>query len=639
MQVEERVSMRYGNLVPAAELAVHGNPKGYPLDVLGTPGALADGMEIIREPLNDQDFILRNATPLGSYEPRLANCLIRWAAERPEVTFLAEPWAEDREQWYVVNYREALAAVRSLAQALLDLELKPDQPVVVLSGNSVNHGLLTLACFMIGQPIATVSVAYSLKTTSAERVHAILETLKPGLIYAEDGQLFSRVLDNQPTDAAILSARNELPGTLSLETLLGTAATAAVDQAHARVGPKTVARLLMTSGSTGMPKVVENTHEMLSANQTMIAQCWPFVHESQPIVLDWLPWSHTFGANHNFNIVLRNGGSLYIDDGLPAPGMVERTVENLKLVKPTLYFNVPRGYDMMLPLLEQDPVASAALFERLQILFYAAAALPEKTWQRLEKLGQSVREEPFFFTSEWGSTETSPVITNVHFKLDGPGNLGVPVPGMAIKFVAASGKYEMRIKGRSVFSRYRNAPELSREAFDEDGFYKIKDAGRLVDQDDPSRGIIFDGRVSEDFKLSTGTWVWVGTLRIKAISALAPMVQDAVVAGHGRDEVGLLIFPTPDLINLGGELAEGETWTDLGKRPAVQEKIRAGMAEMADHAGSSQCARRVLILDSAPSIDAGEITDKGYINQAKVLAERDHRVEQLYSDDPCVIQL
>lgn len=639
MEQKQTIIPTFGRLELSSNLEVSGHKEGYCIDVLGTPGALAKDMQIKCEPLGDEDFLVRNVTPLGHYEPKLTNWLIRWANERPEVIFLAERWIEDRTYWHMLNYRETLKAVRSLAQALLDMNLDSNYPVVVLSGNSVRHGLLTLACFMIGHPIATVSVAYSLKTSTYDRLNHILSALKPALIYAEDGAQFSDALHQLPMQAPIVNARHVLPSALDFDGLLEQTVGSAVDDALNRVGPSTVARLLLTSGSTGTPKIVENTHGMLSANQTMIAQCWPFVHDSQPIVLDWLPWSHTFGANHNFNIVLRNGGSLYIDDGLPLPGMVERTIENLKLIKPTLFFNVPRGYDMLLPLLQADKAATEALFSRLQILFYAAAALPEKTWQQLEVLGQSVRSVPFFFTSEWGATETSPVITNVHFKLDGPGNLGVPVPGTAIKFVAAAGKYEMRVKSPSVFTSYRNNPDLTRDAFDEDGFYKIQDAGRLVNPSHPEQGILFDGRVSEDFKLSSGTWVWVGTLRVRAVSALAPWAQDVVVAGHSRDEVGLLIFPSAQLVEKVNALNAPGSWTEMGKHPDIQQCIQMGLQEMADHSGTSQCARRALILGSHPNIDKGEITDKGYINQMQVLLEREADVQRLYSEDDCVIKI
>jgi feruloyl-CoA synthase len=342
--------------------------------------------------------------------------------------------------------------------------------------------------------------------------------------------------------------------------------------------------------------VVINTHRMLCANQQMIAQAWRFLAHEKPVVLDWLPWSHTFGGNHNFNLVLRHGGTLYIDEGRPAPGLVEKSVRNLLDVQPTLYFNVPRGFDMLLPFLEQDEAFARGFFERLRMVFYAGAALAPSSWERLEVVARRVRSEPVWFTTSWGSTETSPAITSAHWRLERAGCIGLPLPGMELKFVPNGEKLEMRVRGVSVFPGYRNAPLQTTQAFDEEGYYRIVDAGRLVDPQRPEKGVAFDGRVAEDFKLSSGTWVSVGTLRLRIVSALAPLVQDAVVTGHDRAEVGVLLFPSA--------AAKSLTAAQLAERAAA-----ALAALRAEGGGSSQTPTRALWLAEPPNADAGEITD------------------------------
>ena len=381
---------------------------------------------------------------------------------------------------------------------------------------------------------------------------------------------------------------------------------------------------------------------MLCANQQAIAQCWRFVETTEMVVLDWLPWSHVFGANHNFNLILRNGGALYIDEGRPVPGLIERTVENIKDIRPTLFFNVPRGYEVLLPYLEADRELAQALFERLDMLFYAAAALPQSSWDRLVAVAAEVREKPLFFTSEWGCTESSPVLTNVHFRLERAGNIGLPVPGVEIKFVPSGDKLEMRVRGESVFREYRNSPELTAQAFDEEGFYMIGDAGLLIDPERPERGIQFNGRVTEDFKLTSGTWVSVGTLRLRIVSALSPYAQDCVITGHDRDDIGVLLFPSPALRALAGADGAGLSGEQLAAVPAVREALLAGLAKLEQESpASSRHAARLLILDTPPSLDAGEITDKGYINQRLVLGLRADQVLRLYAEitDDAVILL
>jgi feruloyl-CoA synthase len=413
-----------------------------------------------------------------------------------------------------------------------------------------------------------------------------------------------------------------VPGALPFARLLDTPETGAVAEAYARVTPDTHAKYLLTSGSTGTPKVVINTQRMLCANQQMLAQTLRFLAHEKPVLLDWLPWSHTFGSNHNLNMALRHGGTLYIDDGRPLPALVARTLAHLKTVQPTVYFNVPRGYEMMLPALEADLDLAHRLLGRLRMLFYAGAGMPPATWQRLEALATKVREQPLWMTTSWGSTETAPAVTFANWRLDRPGVIGLPMPGAEVKFVpAGGGKLELRIRGDNVTPGYRHNPEATAAAFDEDGYYRIGDAGLLRDEADPLQGIVFDGRVAEDFKLTSGTWVSVGTLRVKLVSALSPWVADAVITGHDRGELGALLF----LSEAGRALPEAER----------AERLHEGLVRLAaEGGGSSQVPTRLRWLDGLPDAASGEITDKGYLNQRIALTRRAAEVAALHADTP-----
>ena len=584
----------------------------------------------------DGSFVLRSTEPLQPYERCVGDWLEYWAREDGNRIFVAE---QAGTGWRLLSYADTLAAVRSVAQSLLDLGVAPDAPVVVLSDNSVNLAILSLAAMHVGRRIAVVSSAYTRMARDHAKLHAILDRLKPGLLYAEQADVYGAAISTwQPHCPVVYTVGEEQVGALSFDRLLSTQPGPAVDAAFQAVTGDTVAKLLLTSGSTGAPKMVPNTHAMLCANQQMIAQCWRFIDRAQPVVLDWLPWSHTFGANHNFNLVLRNGGTLYIDGGRPAPDAIGPTLQALRKVRPTLFFNVPRGYDVLLPYLEADDTLAAALFGRLDMLFFAAAALPQQLAERLRAVAAGVRSAPLFLTTEWGSTETSPVITSAHFETVDTRNIGVPVPGVELKFVPCDHKYELRVRGPSVFPCYLGDLDKTRDAFDEEGFYRMGDAGKLADPENPSAGVIFDGRVSEDFKLTTGTWVSVSTLRANAVAALAPFAQDVVVSGHDRDEVGLLIFPTPTLRALAGYAEPQPCGKSLGEHPAVQAALAEALARLGRNAGSSQRAARAVLLSSPPSIEQGEITDKGYINQRAVLTLRADDVARLYSDCASVIR-
>jgi feruloyl-CoA synthase len=407
----------------------------------------------------------------------------------------------------------------------------------------------------------------------------------------------------------------------------------AVEKAVAATGPAAIAKFLFTSGSTGLPKGVINTHGMLTANQQQLAQIWPFVGEAPLTLLDWLPWNHTFGANHNFNLVLRHAGALYIDGGRPVPGLIEQTVNNLREVSPTIYFNVPAGYAALLPFLERDEGFARAFFEKLRLIFYAGAALPQDLWTRLEAASERAIGQRVPMTSSWGTTETSPLATAAHFIIDRAGAIGVPVPGCELKLVPSGEKLEVRVRGPNVTPGYWKRPDLTAAAFDQDGFYKPGDAVRWVDRADPNKGIAFDGRLTEDFKLTTGTWVAVGALRVAALAAASPALQDAVIAGENREYISILAWLNAASCH---KLAGAEApLTELARHDAVREHVRAAFARWnAERRGSSERVARVLLLPDMPSIDANEITDKGYINQRLALERRRADVERLYAATP-----
>ena len=592
-------------------------------DWLDDPRWLAPPRALLRDG-GDGSFVLSSPEPLQPYARCVGEWLEHWAGRTPEAPAFAERDAAGG--WRRLSWAQTRAQVGRLAQGLLDLDLAPQAPIVVLSDNALDHLLLLLAGMHVGRAVCTVSSAYSRLTRDCTKIHAILDALGPALVYASDAAVYApAVAACAPRVPVVYSRGAETrPGALAFDALLRSAEGPAVRAACAAVTADTHAKYLLTSGSTGQPKVVVNTHRMLCANQQAIAQVWRFLDHERPVLVDWLPWSHTFGGNHNLNLVLRNGGTLVIDEGRPAPGLVERSLANLAEVQPTIWFNVPRGFDMALPLLEADAALAQRVFARLRVVFYAGAALPQATWDRLQALALRVRGEPVWLTTSWGSTETAPAVTSAHWGLERAGVIGGVLPGLELKFVPAGDKLELRVRGVSVFPGYRNSAALTAQAFDDQGYYRIGDAGRLADPRQPERGVVFDGRVAEDFKLASGTWVSVGTLRVRVVSALAPYAQDVVVTGHDRDEVGVLVFPRAQAAALPPEALARELAAALGR-------LRA------QGGGSSQYPARARLLAEPPSVDAGEITDKGYLNQRAVLVRRAAEVAALYAGGPGVI--
>lgn len=585
------------------------------------------------ERLADGGMILRSPQKLGACDTKMGDYLVDWAALAPTRVFLAE--RDGSGGWRELTYAQALDQVERLAQALLDRGFGPGRTLMILSDNGIDNALLQLAAQHVGAPAVPVSPAYSLMSKDHAKLKAIHELVQPSLVYAKDAGPFSAALKAIGAGPDRLVTSVPQPGTATIDDLLKTAKTDAVDFAFAGVSSDSIAKILFTSGSTGAPKGVINTQRMLVSNQQMIAQLWRFLGEKPPVIVDWLPWNHTFGANHNFNMVLRHGGTLYIDDGKPVPALIDRTVANLREVSPTLYFNVPIGFAVLLDHLEADAALRANFFKRLDLLFYAGAALPQNLWERLEDLSVAERGVRVPMISAWGSTETAPMVTTVHFPIERAGVIGLPGPGVALKMVPTGGKLEMRVKGPNVTPGYWQRPDLTEAAFDDEGYYKIGDAGRLLDEHDASAGVVFDGRTAEDFKLSTGTWVHVGALRIALIAACAPAVQDVVLVGEYGDHAGALIFPNlPGCRALAG-LADDAPIEQVLADQAVRSHVRETLLRHnTENPASSTAIARAFLMAEPPSIDANEITDKGYINQRAVRERRAGLVDRVMTEAP-----
>ena len=593
--------------------------------------------EVIVERRPDGAQLVRSPHPLGSYPRALTDWLDHWASAASDRVFLAERDGENH--WRMVTYGAARQMARSIAQGLIDRGLSVERPIAILSGNSVDHALVGLGAMIAGVPYAPVSAPYSLIAKDFGKLKAIIALLTPGLVFVSDGAPFAAAIEAAlPKDVEVVARTNPPASRRSsaLEALLATKAGAYVDSAQAKVGPDTIAKVLFTSGSTGMPKGVINTHRMMTSNQAMLRGVTPSYAAEPPMLIDWLPWSHTFGGNNNFNLVLANGGSFFIDEGRPLPGAIEATVRNLREVSPTVYYNVPRGFEMLLPTLQADRELRLKLFSRLQSFCYAGAAMSPYVSSEYERLGLETIGEIVPMVTSFGSTETGPSAISVTERAREPGVVGIPNPGVEVKLVPNAGKLEARLKSPSITPGYWRQPELTEAAFDEEGFYRIGDALRFADESDPGRGFIFDGRVAEDFKLATGTWVSVGPLRAKFIAHCAPYVTDVVVAGHDRDDAAALVMPNvPACRELSGARDREADPVEMLACEGVRTKFAGLLAKFNEKAGgSSGRLARLIFMDDPPSLDTGEMTDKGSVNQRAVLTRRAALVEELYAPSP-----
>jgi len=588
----------------------------------------------------DGSVVLRSTEALRRFPERLSDCLEQYALEAPDRVFAAQRCGED---WRRLTYSQMLSRARSIGQALLDMGLSVERPLAILSDNDLEHLSLMMGAMWAGIPTLSISTAYSLVSTDHGKLRHIVATATPGAVYAS-GDRFGKAIDAAfaPEVRVILgSGRLDSREVAHFEDLAAATPGSALEAAHEATGPDTIVKFLFTSGSTRMPKAVVNTHRMLCANQQMVRQCLAFLADEPPVVVDWLPWSHTFGGNHNLGIVLYNGGTLYIDEGKPTPAMVGPTLRNLREISPTVYFNVPKGFEEIANAMDQDHALRESMFRKVKVFMYAGAGLSQAVWDKLDAHGVIATGERVRMVTSLGMTETAPACL---FKVDTEarsGYVGLPVPGVDVKLVPLDDKTELRFRGPNVMPGYWRDPQQTAQAFDDEGYYRTGDAAKWVDPADHRKGLIFDGRIAEDFKLATGTFVSVGPLRARVIAMGDPYVQDVVVAGMNRNEIALMIFPREDAVR---RLAGLEATAPL---PAVLHAapVRDFFQALADRlwregTGSANRPSRVHVLAEPPSIDKGEVTDKGSINQRAVLACRDALVEAMYAgrdEDPFII--
>ena len=563
---------------------------------------------------DDGTIIMRQKAPLPAHLPTLADYLDKWADATPDQPWIAR--RQDGGDWRKITYGEGRDMVRCIGASLLEMGLGPDRPLLILSGNSLEHALLGAACFYVGIPYAPVSPAYSLVSKDHGKLKDIAQLLVPGAVYAEDSAAFAPAIAAIARPGMGVITEDGQAGTSFATLLEGDADKAAA--ARGDVTAATVVKYLFTSGSTGSPKAVINTNGMICANQAMVRDCYRFVTKRPPVVLDWAPWNHTAAGNKVFYLVMTNGGTYYIDDGRPAPGKLDETLRNLREIACTWYFNVPVGWDSLVEALEDDPALAKTFFSQLGMMFYAGAGMAQHTWDRLRAIARKTTGQEVLLSTSLGATETAPFALSCTDVQDFAGNVGVPAAGLSLKLVPNGGKLELRLKGPSITPGYYGDPEKTAESFDEEGYYCMGDALRPADPDDLSKGFFFDGRVAENFKLTTGTWVAVGAVRAALVDAMDGLIRDAVITGEDEAEVGALLLLSekaqkmhPDALNA-----------------ALAEKLKAAAAKAT---GSASRVKRAVVLTEEPRFDRGEITEKGSLNQRAMRKNHAHLIAAMYA--------
>lgn len=578
---------------------------------------------------------VRSTESLGGYPDRLTDCLRQWAQTAPNRIFLAQRGPDG--EWRTTTYTETWRRVRCIAAGLLRLGLSSATPLIILSGNSIEHALMALAAMHVGVPYAPIAPSYSLSVHEYAALTHVWQNLAPGIAFVQDGSHFSSALRAAADGNVRIVHHGSAPNgfsSISLDDLESTEPSPDVDRAHEQTGPDSVVKILYTSGSTGLPKGVITTNRMLCSNQQMLRQVMPYLGEAPPVICDWLPWNHTFGGSHNFGIALYNGGTLYIDGGKPTPESFPETVRNLREIAPTAYFNVPKGYEMLLEHLRQDAVLRRTFLSRVKLLFFAAAGLNKRTWNDLQQIAYETCGEEILIVTGLGATESAPFAFSTGIEGSSPGWIGLPVPGVDVKLAQVGERTEARLRGPSITPGYWRRPDLNASAFDEEGYYRMGDALKLLDPSDPQRGFLFDGRLNEEFKLSSGTWVRTGTLRMRLLAHFAGLVQDVVLAAPDCDYVSALIFPSCEACRkLVANFPETACAPELLSHPKVRSAFEQLLNSFAlQNPGISAHVRRAILLDSPPSMEAREITDKGTLNQRAVLQNRAAVVDELYRE-------
>ncbi|AZE89230.1 feruloyl-CoA synthase [Pseudomonas orientalis] len=584
---------------------------------------------------------MRSLEPLAELPPRLLDRLVHWAQVRPEQTFIAARQADG--EWRRVSYRAMLDSVRAIAQGLLGYGLSAHKPLALLSGNDIEHLQVALGAMYAGIPYCPVSPAYSLLSQDFAKLRHVCDLLQPGLVFVSDAAVYQRAIDAVlPADTPLISVRGQVAGRtqVSFASLLQTPAGAEAEAAFNATGPDSIAKFLFTSGSTRLPKAVITTQRMLCANQQMLLQTFPVFGEEPPVLVDWLPWNHTFGGSHNVGIVLYNGGTFYLDDGKPTVQGIAETLRNLKEISPTAYLTVPKGWEELVNALEQDAELRERFFARMKLFFFAAAGLSQRVWDRLDRVAELHCGERICMMAGLGMTEAAPSCTFTTGPLSMAGYIGLPAPGCEVRLVPLDGKFEGRFRGPHIMPGYWRAPEQTAEVFDEQGFYCSGDAIKLADPEQPHLGLMFDGRIAEDFKLSSGVFVSVGPLRNRAVLEGSPYVQDLVIAAPDRECLGALVFPRPyecrRLAGLGAEASDAEVLASAPVRQWFGDWLQRLNREAT---GNASRLEWIAVLDEPASIDRGEITDKGSINQRAVLQWRAAKVEALYrGEDPTILR-
>jgi feruloyl-CoA synthase len=582
----------------------------------------------------DGAFIIRAEERLEAYPRVLTERLIDWARAAPNRALAAKRGRDGA--WRTLPYGEAFDKVRNLGQAFLDRRLSAERPMAILSDNGLEHLLLMLAGQHVGVPTASIASAYSLISKDFAKLRHVMKILRPGMVFVANAEQYRRALEAAiDPEIEIVCAENPIgaPGLTGFDELAATPATSAVDRAHAGIQPDDVAKFLFSSGSTGLPKAVINTHRMICSNQQMILQGFRFLGDAPPVIVDWMPWNHTAGGNHNTGMTVYNGGTLYIDDGRPTTQGIAETVRNLREIAPTVFFNMPRGYDLLLGYLQKDKPLRENFFSRLKFMFYAGAALSQPLWDGYRRLMMETCGERVLMATGLGATETSPMALQCTWDSKRAGAIGIPMPGVEAKVVPIGDKMEIRVKGPNVTPGYWRDPELTRQAFDEEGYYRFGDAVCFVDEADINKGLLFDGRLAEDFKLASGTFVNVGPLRNRIIHWFAPYVLDAVITGHDRNFLGMLVMPNLEACRtLAAGSPVGAPAAEILRSAAVRAKFTRLLESFATQAtGNSNCVERMVLLEEPASLDRGEITDKGSLNQRVILENRALLVEQIYA--------